>query len=154
MTEAKTSVKNGCFLLNTDGGVASDYGRRRSGDPLGPAAIAALSRTRRLVTVDYIARTIDPATHNVAEYHALIEGLKLARDHGVQRLRVYMDSELVADQMNALSAVRQAHLHELHEAASSLLAQFKSIRISWVPREMNAEADRLVKGALGAPARP
>ena len=29
------------------------------------------------------------------------------------------------------------------------VAQFKSIRISWVPREMNAEADRLVRDALG-----
>jgi ribonuclease HI len=46
--------------------------------------------------------------------------------------------------------VRQAHLSELHEAACSLVALFESIRISWVPREMNAEADRLVRDALGA----
>lgn len=46
--------------------------------------------------------------------------------------------------------MRQAHLSELHKAASSLVALFVSIRISWVPREMNAEADRLVKDALGA----
>jgi ribonuclease HI len=46
--------------------------------------------------------------------------------------------------------VRQAHLTDLHETASNLKAQFKNIRISWVPREMNAEADRLVKDALGA----
>ena len=88
--------------------------------------------------------------HNVAEYRALIEGLKLARGYGIQRIRVYMDSELVVDQVNGVSAVRQAHLGELHEVASSLVALFKSIRISWVPREMNAEADRLVKDALGA----
>ena len=31
-----------------------------------------------------------------------------------------------------------------------VVALFESIRISWVPREMNAEADRLVKDALGA----
>lgn len=54
------------------------------------------------------------------------------------------------DQLNGVSAVRQAHLSELHKAASSLVALFVSIRISWVPREMNAEADRLVKDALGA----
>jgi ribonuclease HI len=80
----------------------------------------------------------------------LIEGLQLARDHGIQRLRVYMDSELVVDQMNGLSAVRQAHLNDLHETASHLKAQFKNIRISWVPREMNAEADGLVRDALSA----
>jgi ribonuclease HI len=62
-----------------------------------------------------------------------------------------MDSELVVDQVNGVSAVRQAHLHELYKEARGLVAQFKSIRISWVPRELNAEADRLVKDALRAP---
>jgi probable phosphoglycerate mutase len=80
----------------------------------------------------------------------LTEGLKLARDHGIQRIRVFMDSELVVDQINCVAAVRQAHLAELHEVANSLRAQFQSIRFSWVPREMNVEADRLVRDALGA----
>ena len=118
------------------------------GNPLGRAAIGALLRTRRLVTVAQISKAIGPATHNVAEYQALIEGLKLARDHGIQRIRVYMDSELVVDQVNGVSAVRQAHLSELHRDASSLVALFKSFRISWVPRELNAEADQLVRDAL------
>jgi ribonuclease HI len=107
-------------------------------------------RTLRLVTVAQISKEIGPATHNVAEYRALIEGLKLARDYGIQRIRVFMDSELVVDQVSGVSAVRHAHLSELHEVASSLVALFASIRISWVPREMNAEADRLVRDALGA----
>ena len=80
----------------------------------------------------------------------MIEGLKLAREYGIQRIRVYMDSEIVVDQVNGVSAVRTAHLGELHGRATGLVAQFKSFRISWVPRELNAEADRLVKDALGA----
>jgi probable phosphoglycerate mutase len=144
MTEPRVGLKRGYYLLNTDGG--------NSGDPLGRAAIGALLRTRRLVTVDQISKAIGPATHNVAEYRALIEGLKLARNHGVQRIRVYMDSELVVDQVNGVSAVRQAHLRELHEVARSRIDLFKSIRISWVPREWNAEADQLVRDALGAAA--
>jgi ribonuclease HI len=138
-------LKRGYYLLNTDGGNA--------GDPLGRAAIGAILRVRtpRLVTVAQISKAIGPATHNVAEYRALIEGLKLARDYGVQRIRVYMDSELVVDQVNRVSAVRQEHLSELHKVASSLVALFESIRISWVPREWNAEADRLVRDALGRP---
>ena len=138
-------LKRGYYLLNTDGGNA--------GDPLGRAAIGAILRVRtpRLVTVAQISKAIGPATHNVAEYRALIEGLKLARDYGVPRIRVYMDSELVVDQVNRVSAVRQEHLSELHKVASSLVALFESIRISWVPREWNAEADRLVRDALGRP---
>ena len=142
--EAAERADHKCYLLNADGG--------NSGNPLGRAAIGALLRTRRLVTVAQISKAIGPATHNVAEYQALIEGLGLAREYGVQRIRVYMDSELVVDQVNGVSAVRQAHLKELYEEARSLVAQFKSFRISWVPRELNAEADRLVNDALGAPA--
>jgi ribonuclease HI len=143
MTEPR-ALERGYYLLNTDGG--------NSGDPLGRAAIGALLRTRRLVTVDQISKAIGPSTHNVAEYRALIEGLKLARDHGIQRIRVYMDSELVVDQVNGVSAVRQARLSELHSVASNLVDLFENIRISWVPREMNAEADRLVRDALrGSP---
>ncbi len=52
--------------------------------------------------------------------------------------------------MSGDSAVRQTHLRERHEVAQELKAQFASIRISWVPREMNVEADRLVKKALSA----
>jgi ribonuclease HI len=88
--EPRAGLKRGYYLLNTDGGTASN-GRRRAGDPLGRAAIGALLRTTSLVTVAQISRAIGPATHNVAEYQALIEGLNLARDYGIQRIRVYMD---------------------------------------------------------------
>ena len=47
-------LKRGYYLLNTDGGNA--------GDPLGRAAIGALLRTRRLVTVAQISKAIGPAT--------------------------------------------------------------------------------------------
>lgn len=142
--EAPERPDQKCYLLNADGG--------NSGNPLGRAAIGVLLRTRRLVTVAQISKEIGPSTHNVAEYRALIEGLKLARGLGIQRIRVYMDSELVVDQVNGVAAVRQPHLGELHEVACSLAAQFASFRVSWVPREMNTEADRLVNDALGASA--
>jgi ribonuclease HI len=141
--------KLGYYLLNTDGGNL----RRRPGEPLTNAAIGALLRTRRLAPVAQISKPIGPATHNVAEYRALIEGLTLARRHGVPHIRVYTDSELVVDQVNGVSSVRQEHLQELHAAASGLVALFKSIRVSWVPREMNAAADRLVRDALGTTTR-
>jgi probable phosphoglycerate mutase len=143
MNEQRADLKPGYFLLNTDGG--------NRGNPLGRAAIGALLRTPRLVTVDQISEEIGPATHNVAEYQGLIEGLTLARDYGVQHIRVYMDSALVVDQVNGDSAVKNAQLIELHEAASRLRTLFVSFRISWVPRKLNREADRLVNDALGAP---
>jgi ribonuclease HI len=139
-----TSAKLGYYLLNTDGGNL----RRRPGEPLSPAAIGALLRTRRLIHVAQISELIGPATHNVAEYEALIAGLKLAHERGVAHIRVYTDSELVVDQVNGVSAVKHDHLRVLHERARGLRAGFTSFRIGWVPREWNLEADRLVREAL------
>lgn len=139
--EIKTgALKPGYYLLNTDGG-------RK---PSGVAAIGAVLRTRHLAAVDEISQAIDAKTHNVAEYRALIEGLKLARLHGIERIRVYMDSELVVEQMNGRAAVKQAHLENLHHAARNLCGEFKSIRISWIPREWNVVADGLANKALQA----
>jgi len=84
----------------------------------------------------------------LAEYRALIEGLMLARSHGIDHIRVYTDSELVVDQVNGVSTVKQPHLQKLHARACGLRAGFKSFRIGWVPREWNAEADQLVRDAL------
>ena len=138
------SKKPGYYLLNTDGGNK----RRLTGDPLTDAAIGALLRTRRLVHVAQISKPIGLATHNVAEYTALIEGLMLARGHGIEHIRVYADSELVVDQVNGASAVKQEDLRVLHKRACGLRAGFKSFRIGWVPREWNLEADQLVRNAL------
>ena len=77
--------------------------------------------------------------------------MKLASVHGIERIRAYLDSELVVDQINGVSAVRQPHLTELHGLALQLVGKFASIRICWVPREWNVEADHLVKKAVRAP---
>ena len=80
----------------------------------------------------------------------MIEGLKLARRHGIERIRVYMDSELVVEQMNDRAGVKKAQLVKRHKEAKALEAEFKSIRFSWFPREMNREADELAREALNA----
>ena len=95
-----------------------------------------------------ISDPIGPAINTVAEYRALIEGLKLARSHGIQRIRVFLDSELVVDQVNGRAKVRKEHITPLHAEACALLEEFPNIRISWVPRKWNAEADALATKAL------
>jgi ribonuclease HI len=89
-----------------------------------------------------------PAINTHAEYRALIEGLKLARSRGIQRLRVFLDSELVADQVSGRAKVGKEHIRPLHAEACSLVQEFPNIRVSWVPRKWNAEADGLATKAL------
>ena len=99
--------------------------------------------------IEDISRPIGPAINTVAEYRALIEGLKLARRYKIQRIRVFLDSELVVDQVNGRAKVGKEHLRPWHAEACSLLQEFPNIRISWIPRKWNAEAD-----ALATKARP
>ena len=144
----RPALKRGYYLLYTDGAM-QNTGRRRAGEVPGEAAIGAVLKTPRLVDVAQISRRIGPATQNVAEYRALIEELHLALERGVRRLRVYLDSELVVDQLNGPSEVREPHPKGWHQEAVGLAAKFTSIRFCWIPREMNTEADRLTKEALG-----
>jgi probable phosphoglycerate mutase len=66
---------------------------------------------------------------------------------------VCIDSALVVDQLNGRSHVKAEHLKPLNEQAVSLIAQFADIKITWVPRRANAEADALASTPLG-PLRP
>ena len=47
----------------------------------------------------YAIRLHFPASNNIAEYEALINGLHIAIDIGATRLYVYGDSKLVVDQV-------------------------------------------------------
>lgn len=150
MAEPSGSLR-GLYILSTDGGMEPGRTPRRAGEPLRNAAIGGILRTPRLAVLAEISEAIGPATHNVAEYRALIRGLEVALDHGVQRLRVYMDSELVVDQVNGLSTVKEPRLRELHDVVDDLRGRFQSIRFAWVPREWNAGADQLARDALSDP---
>ena len=64
-----------------------------------------------------------------------------------------LDSALLVNQLNGRSKVRADHLKPLHKQAASLIQQFADIKITWVPRKANAEADALASTPLG-PLRP
>ena len=57
------------------------------------------------------------------------------------------DSALVINQLTGKFKVRTRHIRLLYKKAMSLIAQFHAPKIIWIPREENAEADRLSKVA-------
>ena len=132
----------GNYLLNADGSGTGTTDNPAQG------AIGVVLRDPDGHLIAEISERIGPAINTVAEYRALIEGLKLARSRGIQRIRVFLDSELVVDQVNGRAKVRKEHIRPLHAKACSLLQDFPNIRISWVPRKWNAEADALATKAL------
>jgi ribonuclease HI len=87
-------------------------------------------------------------TNNIAEYKALILGLKGALAEGYKKLDVYMDSELLAKQINGSYRVKNENLKVLMQDVRSLLSSFDSIEVKHVLRCHNAQADKLANMAI------
>jgi ribonuclease HI len=136
--------KPGLYTLNADGGmVVAD------GQATGEAAIGVVLKDADNHVVEAISRSIGRARdHTVAEFTAFIEGLKLARLYGVQRIRIFLDSELVVNTVGGDWELRPEHLRPLLAEARELYESFEDRKLSWVPREMNTEADLLANAAL------
>lgn len=141
-----SGLKTRYHLLATDGGIVAD----QPGKMAGEAAIGVVLKA----PLEEISEAIGPAKdHHVAEYRALIRGLEAARSRGIGHLRVCLDSALLVNQLNGSWQVKAEHLKPLHEQAVSLIQQFADIKITWVPRKANAEADGLASIPLG-PLKP
>jgi ribonuclease HI len=64
-------------------------------------------------------------------------------DNPTEEIIIRGDSALIINQVNMKYKVSKAHLRPLHKRAMSLISQFRNLKIIWVPREENSEADRL-----------
>src|SRR5262249_45333060 len=89
-------------------------------------------------------------TNNVAEYTALLNGLRRAAELGVDDVEVVSDSELMVKQMRGEYRVKNAALRDLSLEAARLGRVLGSVTYTAVRREHNELADRLVNEALDA----
>jgi ribonuclease HI len=99
-------------------------------------------------TVSHIKRYLGSVTNNIAEYQALILGLQEAKQLGSQEVMIYLDSELVVNQINGVYRVRDSTLKILEGEVRGLLKHFTRWVIRHIPREENREADRLAREAV------
>ncbi|MEA2507694.1 MAG: ribonuclease [Actinomycetota bacterium] len=125
-------------VLHTDGGARGNPG------PAGIGVVLSVSGGRALE----LARYIGEATNNVAEYQALIAGLELALQEGVSEIEIYVDSELVAAQVEGRWKIKNDRLRALAAKARSLMAKFETASISQVRRHLNSRADELANEAM------
>ena len=127
--------------LSTDGG--------SRGNP-GPAAYGYVLEADDGTVLAAHGETIGVATNNVAEYRALVEGLKKAAELDVDELEVVSDSELLVHQMRGDYKVKNEALRELWLDANDLERKLGKVTYTAVRREHNELADRLVNEALDA----
>jgi ribonuclease HI len=112
------------------------------GNP-GPAGAGSQITTLDGEVVAEIAEGLGETTNNVAEYTAVILGLERAQELGATDVLLRSDSQLLINQITGVYRVKTPHLQPLHRRVRKLAAGFGSIRFEHIPRERNAEADRL-----------
>jgi ribonuclease HI len=127
--------------LWTDGGAR--------GNP-GPAAFAYVLEADDGTVLHAHGEPIGVATNNVAEYSALVAGLRRAAEVGVTELDVRSDSELMVKQMRGEYRVKNRDLQALFLDASRAAREVGRVGYTHVRREHNELADSLVNEALDA----
>ncbi|MFZ9205347.1 MAG: reverse transcriptase-like protein [Candidatus Nanopelagicaceae bacterium] len=124
--------------------IYADGGSR--GNP-GQAAYGALVCEGETVLIE-IAEKIGIATNNVAEYQGLIAGIRAANkiDPAAQ-IEARLDSKLVVEQMSGRWKIKNIPLAKLAMEAKKIHSP-QLITFTWIPRDENYQADRLVNLAL------
>jgi ribonuclease HI len=97
----------------------------------------------------YVLRLHFPASNNVAEYEALVNGLRIAIELGVRRLDARGDSQLVIDQVMKNSHCRDPKMEAYCDEVRRLEDKFYGLELNHIARCYNETADELAKIASG-----
>lgn len=108
----------------------------------GPAAAALIVYDNRRL-VRYENHYVGVVDNNVAEYHALLHALRYLLAHEVRAATIYTDSQTLAHQLNYQARCVAPLLVSHHLEARRLSQWVDDLRLRWVPRERNREADLL-----------
>ncbi|GJX32149.1 reverse transcriptase domain-containing protein [Tanacetum coccineum] len=127
-------TKTDIWKLYTDG--ASNEHRSGAGLMLIDPEGAEYSYTLRLNFAN---------SNNDAEYEALLAGLRIATKMKVERMHAFVDSKLVANQVEGSYEAKSKKTKKYKEKVLKIIQSFNNFRISHIPREENRKADALSK---------
>jgi len=134
---------NDKIIMYTDGGSRNNPG---------PAAVGVYIETLHKQFGHFIGNK----TNNEAEYEAVIFGLNkikqfIGKDQAKNmEVECYLDSELIAKQLNHEYKVKEKDLQVLFVKVWNLMLDFKKIDFHHIAREKNNIADAMVNEALNA----
>ncbi|XP_043707825.1 uncharacterized protein LOC122657110 isoform X5 [Telopea speciosissima] len=110
------------------------------GNP-GQAGAGAVLRAEDGSAVFQVREGVGFATNNVAEYRAIILGMKHALKKGFKKIHVKGDSKLVYMQVRGQWKTKNQNMSDLCEEVKELKDKFVSFQISHFVRSFNSEAD-------------
>ena len=82
--------------------------------------------------VHAISKKIGIATNNEAEYQALIDGLNYCVDNSIKEIEVFLDSNLVVEQVNKNFKVKAGNLKALNSQVENMIKEFEYIEFKHV----------------------
>jgi ribonuclease HI len=97
----------------------------------------------------YAVRLHFPASNNMAEYEALLCGLRIVVEMGIKHLDVRGDTQLVIDQVMKNASCHDDKMEAYCNTVRALEDKFYGIELNHVPHRHNEEADELAKIASG-----
>jgi ribonuclease HI len=106
---------------------------------LGAGVILTSSKGDKL---QYVLQMHFRASNNVAEYEALVHGLKMAKQIGIRRILCFGDSDLVTHQVSGDWDAKDANMASYRFYVQQLSGFFEVCEFHHVPRANKEEADR------------
>ncbi|XP_024625479.1 uncharacterized protein [Medicago truncatula] len=126
-----SSLANTCIV---------EFDGASKGNP-GKAGAGAILRSKDGNLIYRVREGVGNATNNVAEYRAMILGMRYALKKGFTNICIQGDSKLVCMQIDGSWKVKNENLFTLYKVAKELKDKFASFQISHVLRNFNSEAD-------------
>lgn len=90
-----------------------------------------------------------PASNNVAEFEALVNGLAVARKLRLKKVQIHSDSQLIVGLSNDEYTAKDERMGEYCALVRQLMREFEQISLVRISREENCRADELAKIASG-----
>jgi ribonuclease HI len=112
----------------------------------GAGAAAVLVAPSKVRTC-YAARLDFSCTNNIAEYEALLLGLRKLKAMGIRRVILKTDSQVISGHVDKSSKARDPKLEKYLDTVRRLEASFKGFSVKNIPRGENEHADLLAKSA-------
>jgi ribonuclease HI len=109
---------------------------------LGGLGVGVIFTSPKGDKLQYVLQIHFRASNNVTEYEALVHGLKLAKDIGIQRI---LCSDLVVHQVSGEWDAKDANMASYRFYVQQLCGFFEGCEFHHIPRANNDEADRLSK---------
>ncbi len=130
------------LLIEADGGSRGNPGHSGSG-----AVVMDMASGEVLAEIGLYGGI---ASNNVAEYRAMIAGVRRALEIDPDaELHIRMDSKLVIEQMSGRWRIKHPDMAELAAEARELLTGIP-VHFEWIPRLDNSRADKLANLAMDA----